>query len=159
MERRRFLRGSIVGAATLALPSAAVAQRGRGTSACPPARAEWSAEGALTGTQVADASALTEDERTHAPVLTLPERVRAGRPFDLVVQVGVRPHEMSVEHRIEWLEVRLDDRVVWVADLSPDVAYPIVRVPLALREPSQLIARARCNQHGVWMTRRAIQVT
>ncbi|UJR82751.1 desulfoferrodoxin family protein [Sandaracinus amylolyticus] len=158
MERRRFLRGSIVGAATLALPSAALAQR-RGTAACPPARAEWSAEGTPTGAQVADASALTEDERTHAPVLTLPERVRAGRPFDLVVQAGVRPHEMSVDHRIEWIEVRLDDRIVWVADLSPDVAYPILRVPLVLREPSQLVARARCNQHGVWMTRRAIQVS
>jgi superoxide reductase len=91
-------------------------------------------------------------------VLTLPERVRAGRAFDLVVQIGVRPHEITAEHRIEWIEVCLDDRRVLVADLSADVAYPVVRVPVSLRAPATLTARARCSQHGVWMTQRRIEV-
>nr|MDQ3037304.1 class II SORL domain-containing protein [Myxococcota bacterium] len=121
-------------------------------------REEWSATGAPTGRVPADASALDADERMHVPVLTLPERVRAGRAFDLVVQVGVRPHEMTADHRIEWVEVCLDERRVWVADLSADVAYPIVRVPIVLREGAVLSARARCSQHGVWMTRRSLVV-
>lgn len=162
MERRHFLRGSILAASTIAIPgvasSAAAQQRRRGGAPCAPARTEWSGEGAPEGRAVADVSSLSAEERSHAPVLTLPERVRAGRPFDLVVQIGVRPHEITPEHHIEWVEVCVGERRALVADLSSDVAYPIVRVPLVLREPAVLTVRARCNQHGVWLTRREIAV-
>ena len=83
MERRLFLRGSILTASALAFAGSAEAQRRRGGSepacppaVCPPLRAEWSAEGPLEGRVVADPGALTADERSHAPVLTLPERVQ-----------------------------------------------------------------------------------
>jgi superoxide reductase len=170
MERRHFLRGSVLAAVAPALaaatwPARAAAQRGHRrpgpnpASACPPARAEWSATGPPQGRTPGDPAALTAEERVHAPVLTLPERVRAGRSFDLVVQVGVRPHEISPEHHIEWIEVCVGERRVLVSDLSIDVAFPVLRVPLILHGPALLSARARCNLHGVWITRREIAVT
>lgn len=164
MERRRFLSGSILGAAGAVVVGAAsprdadAQQRQRRGGPCPPVRAEWSGSGAPDGRSPVDAGAMTDEERGHVPVLTLPERVRSGRAFDLVVQIGARPHEITEAHRIEWIEVCVDERRVLVADLSADVAYPIVRVPLVLRAPATLTARARCNQHGVWITRRAIDV-
>jgi len=154
MERRAFLVSGSVIAGSIAIPGDVRAQR----RACPPLRAEWSATGVPEGRAPADPGAMSDEERMHVPVLTLPDRVRAGRPFDLVVQIGVRPHEITPEHRVEWIEVCLDERRVFVADLSADVAYPVVRVPIAMAVPGTISARARCSQHGVWITRRAITV-
>lgn len=149
MQRRAFITGSIASAA-LALAPRALAQ---------PRRSEWRADGPLEGREPADPSALSAEERRHVPVLVMPELVRAGRPFDLVVQVGVEPHVMTDAHRIEWIEVALDDARVLVADLrAPSIAYPIVRASLVMSAPATLTARAYCNQHGVWRTQRRIDV-
>lgn len=158
MQRRRFF--SLAGAGALVgLPG--------GIAAAQITREDWSASGEPTGREPADEAALTGEERLHVPVLSLPARLRAGRAFDLVVQIGVRPHECTAEHRIDWIEVALGPsggasgewRRVFVADLSVDVPYPVVRVPVVLREPATLVVRARCNVHGVWRTRRELAPT
>lgn len=156
MQRRRFF--SLAGAGMLAgLPGGVAAAQ----------RADWSGTGEPAGREPADVTSLTDEERVHVPVLSLPARVRAGRAFDLVVQIGVRPHESTAEHRIEWIEVALGPatgasgewRRVVVADLSVDVPYPVLRVPVMIREPATLVARARCNVHGVWRTVRELTPT
>jgi superoxide reductase len=149
MDRRAFVGGSLAALACVPWASAS-AQR------CP--RQDWSSTGALTGREPADPEVLSDEERSHVPVLTLPRHVHLGRPFDLVVQIGLRPHDMSAAHHIDWIEVALDDHRVTVIDLTPDVPYPIVRVPIVVHAAGTLIARARCNQHGVWMTRRALAI-
>lgn len=120
-------------------------------------REGWSPDGPLDGREPADPHDLTNEERRHVPVLVMPERVHAGRPFDLVVQVGPSPHVMTENHHIDWIEVALDAARVFVADLTESVAYPVVRVPIVLRGGATLTARAHCNLHGTWRTRRRIQ--
>ena len=154
MERRAFLVSGSIIAGSIAIPGDAAAQR----RTRPTLRAEWSGTGVPDGRAPADPSAMSDEERMHVPVLTLPQRVRSGRPFDLVVQIGVRPHEITAEHRVDWIEVCLDERRILVADLSVDVAYPVVRVPIVMTATAMLTARARCTQHGVWITRREITV-
>ena len=144
MERRLFLGGVAALGAT-----AVMSERARAQVA---ARLEW----AEAGREPVDVSAMSADELIHVPVLTLPSAPRLGRAFDLAVQIGVTPHESTAEHRIDWIEVRLDERSVFAADLSSDVPYPVVRVPLVLRAAATLVVRARCTQHGVWVTRRAL---
>jgi desulfoferrodoxin-like iron-binding protein len=154
MERRAFVRGSLIAlAAPLVTAEPALAQH-----RAPPLRADWEPTGPLTGREPADPSALTDEERMHAPRITLPTRVHGGRSFDLLVQIGAPPHECTEAHRIDWIEVALDERRVMTADLSVDVPFPIVRVPIVLRANATLVVRARCTQHGVWMTRRAIEL-
>ncbi len=92
------------------------------------------------------------------PVLVLPEVVRAERPFDLVVQVGVDPHVMTEAHHIDWVEVTVGEQRAFAADLTAAVGYPIVRLSLVLGEPADLTVRAHCNLHGTWRTRRSIDV-
>lgn len=156
MERRSFLRSGTVLAGSLVLSGEAAAQAR--CPAYPRLRADWSDTGEPIGRTPRNPAAMTDEERMHVPVLTLPERIRSGRPFDLVVQIGVRPHEIRAEHRVEWIEVCVDERRVIVADLSADVAYPVVRVPIVMVASGTISARARCNQHGVWLTRRAITI-
>lgn len=143
MERRRFLGAVGLGAGTVLLPVRARAQEGR---------AEWTAE----GREPADAAAMSAEELAHVPVLSLPTAPRFGRPFDLAVQVGVTPLAPSDEHHVDWIEVKLDDRSIFVADLSLEVPYPVLRVPIVLAAAGTLVVRARCSAHGVWVTRRAL---
>ena len=105
-----------------------------------------------------DPSTLSTEERRHVPVLTLPERVRRGRSFDLVIQVGPTPHVMEPTHRIDWVEALVGSERVFVADLGAAVSYPIVRVPLTLQASASITVRARCNLHGIWRTRRDVTV-
>lgn len=113
----------------------------------------------IEGREPVDAMALTREERRHVPVLVLPRAVRAGRPFDFVAQIGVEPHVMTEAHYIEWIELYLDAERVFSAELGARVAYPIVRVPLALVETAHLTVRSQCNLHGIWRTRRPVPVT
>ena len=121
-------------------------------------RADGSPNGPLEGREPTDPDELNAEERRHVPVLLLPRQVRAARPFDLVLQVGVEPHVMTDAHHIDWVEVSVDGGRVFAADLSPSVGYPIVRVPLILRAAAELTVRAHCNLHGTWRTRRSITV-
>lgn len=146
MERRRFLGAVGLGAGALALPGRVVAQDGR---------AEWAAE----GREPADLAAMSPEELAHVPVLSLPTSPRLGRPFDLAVQIGVTPLAPNGEHHVDWVEVKLDDRSIFVADLSLEVPYPVLRMPIVLAAAGTLVVRARCSAHGVWVTRRAITPT
>lgn len=100
-----------------------------------------------------DASGL---DRTHLPVLALPARPRLGRPFDLVVRVGDPMHEQRRDHHVQWVDVHLDDVRLFVCELSPEVPYPVVRVPVVLRRAGELVVRVRCSQHGVHALRRTV---
>jgi superoxide reductase len=151
MQRRAWLAGGL--ASGVVLVGASLSPRRVRAQA----RADWSPSGPLEGREPRDLSALTPEERIHVPVLTLPARLRIGRSFDLIVQVGLQPHECTEDHHIDWIEVALDERRVFVADLSRDIPFPVVRVPLAVHVASTLTVRARCNQHGVWRTQRALE--
>src|SRR5688572_22323893 len=132
-SRRRFLGGSLataaIGGVAWAAPAVAGAQpRGRARGL----RAEWSPNGPPDGREPADATAPTEEERIHIPVLSLPRAVRPGRAFDLVVRIGLVAHPMDPDHRIDWIEVRVGEERAWVIDLGAAVPYPVARVPIVL---------------------------
>jgi desulfoferrodoxin-like iron-binding protein len=105
-----------------------------------------------------DATAPTEEERIHIPVLSLPRAARPGRPFDLVVRIGLVAHPMDAEHRIDWIEVRVGEERAWVIDLGTAVPYPVVRVPIVLAAAGTITVRARCTRHHVWRTRHDVTV-
>lgn len=106
----------------------------------------------------ADPSHLTPEERRHAPVLVMPRTVHVGRAFDLVIQVGVEPHGMTPAHHIERVELLDGTERVFAAELGPNVAFPVVRIPIVLSANTILTARAVCNLHGAWRTRRIVHV-
>lgn len=155
MQRRLFLGTTLLAAA--ALPAgASIAEAQRRGGRAPSLRADWRPDGPRTGRTPHDPTALDAEERTHLPVLTMPPRIQLGRAFDLVVQIGLEPHPMTTDHKIDWIEVSLGDARVLVADLGAGVPWPIVRVPLLATAAASLVVRARCSQHGVWMTARDV---
>jgi superoxide reductase len=159
MRRRGFLLTAGAAGASGLLGSAFTAGASAQPRASgPPGRRDWSPTGPRRGRE-ASGGLLTAEERAHLPVVTLPDLLRRGRGFDLAVQVGSPTHAMAADHHIQWIEVAIDDRPVAVADLTPAVPWPVLRVPLVLDGDAELRVRARCNEHGVWMTRAALRVT
>ncbi|MBN8614791.1 MAG: hypothetical protein J0L92_29600 [Deltaproteobacteria bacterium] len=98
-------------------------------------------------------------DRMHLPIVSLPARPRLGRAFDLVVRVGEPLHEQRIDHHIAWIEARYGSDRLFVCDLSPDVPFPVVRVPVVLRRVDELAVRLFCTRHGAFEWRLALTPT
>jgi desulfoferrodoxin (superoxide reductase-like protein) len=91
-------------------------------------------------------------DRMHLPVVAMPARPRLGRAFDLVVRIGEPMHEQRLDHHIAWIDVHYGSDRVFSCELSPDVPFPVVRVPVVLRRADVLSVRLACTRDGsfVW---------
>lgn len=96
-------------------------------------------------------------EKSHAPVITAPATVKAGEPFVVEVAVGETIHPMGPAHWIEFIELAVGNEPAGRADfqpkgyLRPKVAFTVVLPKEAAPEGKvSLVARQRCNLHGLW---------
>ncbi len=107
-----------------------------------------------------DPENLSDLEKKHLPVVDAPESVGKGECFSLTAEVGkllAHPNEHS--HFIEFLDVYADETYLARADFTDVTACPKVTFCLRLEHPArELRVYERCNQHGVWVTRRPIEV-
>ena len=55
--------------------------------------------------RVKDPANMTGLEKKHAPVISAPEKVKAGEPFDVNVVIGEVLHPMGPTHWIEYLQI------------------------------------------------------
>jgi superoxide reductase len=90
-------------------------------------------------------------EKKHTPVISAPARVKKGEPFEVEVEVGkwlAHPNENA--HFIEWIELYSGDTFLARISLEPRLTVPRVKFAVALDHGHDLVARERCNLHGVW---------
>ncbi len=96
-------------------------------------------------------------EKSHAPVLTAPSSIAAGKPFAVEVVIGENLHPMGPTHWIEFIELRLGNQPIARADLQP-VGYLVPKITFNVVIPKEaapegkatLVARQNCNLHGLW---------
>jgi len=144
-SRRSFVRSIVVGAAGLPL-------LGRG------AAAQTTDDPFEQIHRAADPAHPTADERVRAAVLTLPARVRPGRPFELGVAVGTPVREGSVDDHVEWIEVRAGNERVARFELAQSYALPSVHLTMRVTEATTLRVLAMWSGAGLWETTRPIAV-
>ena len=107
--------------------------------------------------RVKDPAAKTPLEKSHAPVISAPASVKAGEPFTVEVAVGEVLHPMGTAHWIEYIELALGNEPAGTAYLQsngylkPKVAFTVT-VPKDASSSGKLtlLARQRCNLHGLW---------
>jgi superoxide reductase len=143
-DRRTFVKSLVIGATLVPL----AARRGRAQPADPFSEIH----------RAADPAHLTPEERMHAPILTLPARVRRGRAFELGVAIGAPLHESTADHHIEAIEVRAGGRPVARVELVPGMTGPSIRLLVVLQENESLGVLAMCSRHGLWETVREVTV-
>ncbi len=105
-------------------------------------------------------------EKSHAPSITAPAKVKAGEPFTVEVSVGEVLHVMMPAHWIGFIELSLGNEPAGRADfqprgyLKPKVAFTVV-VPKEAAPGGKvtLVAKQQCNLHGLWEGTLDIAVT
>ncbi|NIM90122.1 MAG: desulfoferrodoxin [Candidatus Aminicenantes bacterium] len=94
---------------------------------------------------------MTDLEKKHTPVIKAPSKVKKGEPFEVSVKVGEHmPHPNENAHYIEWIELYSGETFLARVDLVPRLAAPNVKFTVALDHAHPLIAKERCNLHGLW---------
>lgn len=94
---------------------------------------------------------MTDLEKKHTPVIQAPAKVKKGEPFEVGIEVGkylAHPNENA--HFIEWIELFSGETFLARADLEPKLTVPRVKFVVSLDHGHALIAKERCNLHGVW---------
>jgi len=94
---------------------------------------------------------MTDLEKKHTPVIDAPGKVKKGEPFPVSVEVGrLLAHPNENGHFIQWIELYAGETFLARADLVPRLAKPQVTFIVALDHGHPLVARERCNLHGIW---------
>ena len=159
MDRRTFLKGAAMGAATFALATE--------TSAAEkyfPVKAD---QGLFeTINRVKDPAQPSPLEKSHAPVIKAPAAVKAGEPFTVEISVGENLHAMGPAHWIEFISLEIGNEPAGRADfqpkgyLSPRVTFMVTLTKEAAASGKvTLMAHQRCNLHGYWESSLDIAVT
>lgn len=96
-------------------------------------------------------------EKSHAPFITAPGKVKAGEPFVVEVSVGENLHVMGPAHWIEYIELNIGNEPAGMVSfqskgyLKPKAAFTVVLTKEAAPNGKvTLMARQRCNLHGLW---------
>lgn len=106
-----------------------------------------------------DPANMADLEKKHLPVLTAPEKVKAGECFDVTVEVGkLLAHPNEPGHHIEFVDLYEDKVFLCRADLSAVRSCPTVTFCICLQKGGLLRAFDSCNLHGVWEETKDIAV-
>lgn len=96
-------------------------------------------------------------EMSHAPVILAPASVNAGELFMVEVSVGEKVHDMGQTHWIEYIELAVGNepagRVIFQSRgfMKPRVSFAVtLQKDVATNGIVTLVARERCNLHGLW---------
>jgi superoxide reductase len=95
-------------------------------------------------------------EKVHVPVITAPEKVKAGEVFDVDIVVGKVLHPMEPKHWIEYLQLGIGNEPGGMVTFrSRGYVKPVSRFAVVLDESLKgkkisLVATQKCNLHGIW---------
>lgn len=151
MERRAFLKSAVIGVAAASLSGNALAA---GKVYYPTKVDQTLFENV---NRVKDPAKKTALEKSHAPFITAPAKVEAGKPFTVEVSVGEVVHSMGAAHWIEFIELNIGNEPAGRIDfqpkgyLNPKATFTVVLQKDAAPEGKvTLVAHQRCNLHGYW---------
>jgi len=99
------------------------------------------------------------DDPKHTPVITAPETVKAGEPFQVTIAVGKTMHPSQTDHMIQWIELLADNVPLAHVSLSPVVTLPVGTVTVSLQQSATLRALAQPNHSAPWEATKPITVT
>jgi superoxide reductase len=95
-------------------------------------------------------------EMLHVPVITAPEKVKAGEAFDVGVAVGKAPHPMGPTHWIEYVQLSIGNEpagtVIFRSHgyLKAQTKFVVVLDETLKGKRVSLVATLQCNLHGIW---------
>ena len=101
---------------------------------------------------------LRGDDAKHTPVITAPDKVKAGEPFEVKIAVGKTMHPSQADHMIQSIQLFADEVPLAHVTLGPVVTQPVVTVTVVLQQSATLRALAQPNHSAPWEATRKITV-
>ena len=104
-------------------------------------------------------------EKLHVPVITAPEKVKAGEIFAVGVVVGKELHPMGPTHWIEYLQLSIGNEPAGTLAfrshgyLKPETRFAVVLDDRLKGKRLSVIATLKCNLHGIWQHYVNLEVT
>lgn len=111
--------------------------------------------------RIKDPKKLTEMEKKHTPVITAPSSAKAKEPFTVSIKIGGIEgveHPNMLGHWINWVELYADERYLGRAEFAPTVTTPEATFHIILDGPTELRAIEFCNLHGLWESKKKVDV-
>ena len=149
MERRNFLKTAAVGAGTVVLSMGhAFAQEHF------PVQVDEKLWQGIN--KVQNPENKTALEKLHVPVITAPEKVRAGEIFNVKVSIGENLHAMGPTHWIEFLQLSIGNAPAGTITynshgyMKPENTFSIILGDDMKGKTLSLVATIKCNLHGIW---------
>ena len=102
-----------------------------------------------------DPENLTGFEQKHLPWILIPDFVKKGEKFEVVVKVGEVDHPMCPSHYVKWIGLCVGDGLVKKIKLNfSDLSE--AKFKISLDKDVEIRAREECNLHGVWESSKKI---
>ncbi len=112
--------------------------------------------------RVKDPSNMTDLEKKHDITIIAPEVVKAFEPFEIQLIVGEKlTHPNKAAHWIQYIELLIGEALVTRFEMSAaTISHPSVKMSITLPQwaSTELVARERCNMHGIWESRKPIKI-
>jgi len=149
MERRTFLRTVAAGAGSLSLFSGLALAKEHF-----PVEVNESMWQGIN--RLKDPNNETVLEKLHVPVITAPEKVKAGEVFDVDVMIGKEMHPMGPKHWIEYLQLSIGNEpagtVIYRSHgyLKAHSRFSVMLGDDLKGKTVSLVATLKCNLHGIW---------
>jgi superoxide reductase len=97
-------------------------------------------------------------EQKHSPVIKAPDKIKAGEPFEVQIDIGSVEHPMERAHYIGWMQLFVDDIPIARVDFQPVVSRPKATLTVLLEESATLRVLESCNLHGMWESKLEISL-
>ncbi|MFP4045543.1 MAG: class II SORL domain-containing protein [Candidatus Aenigmatarchaeota archaeon] len=99
-------------------------------------------------------------EKKHAVIIEAPDKVKKDEFFEVEVRVGeYMEHPNEPDHFIEWLELYSGETFLTRLHLTPGKSHYVMKAKVKLDHEHPLVARVKCNLHGIWEEKKEIKVT
>jgi superoxide reductase len=116
--------------------------------------------------RVKDHAKKTGLEKSHSPVIVAPTSAKSGEPFNVEIMVGENLHPMGPGHWIENIELSIGNEPAGRLEFQPrgfmkPKAVFTIAIPKDAAPSGKitLVARQRCNLHGLWESSADISIT
>jgi desulfoferrodoxin-like iron-binding protein len=98
--------------------------------------------------RVKDPNAMTDLEKEHMVIVTVPSEIVAGEPFK--ISMAMPNHPMLPNHHVFWMRTYLDNEAVSFMTFAPTWQRPEATITCTFLAGDRLDVVAECNLHGLW---------
>ncbi|MFW9993001.1 MAG: desulfoferrodoxin family protein [Candidatus Odinarchaeota archaeon] len=113
--------------------------------------------------RIKDPNNMTDLEKKHDVTINAPDSVKTGETFEVELLVGEKmTHPNMPGHWIQYIELYAGDALISRFDMNAaTITTPRVKITVQLPAWASpvLVARERCNLHGVWEAKKKIKIT